>query len=824
MTYDIKQIARIIASGSCLPRQAVIGRLLTDSRSLSFPDDTLFFAIKTPKGDGSDYISSLHKNGVRSFVVNDDPRNKELPRKYPNSNFIFVRNSLEGLQSLARHAREEFHGPVVAITGSNGKTVVKEWLCQLLNGVYSVTRSPKSYNSQIGVPLSLWLIDESTEMGIFEAGISQPGEMASLREMIKPTIGILTNIGEAHQENFTSEKEKCLEKLELFKQCQALVYNADDELVAGCIGEYLKGIEHIAWSRRNEDCKLFVKSITKKETETEIEYLWNNETGGSYVLPFTDDASIENSFTCMALCLHLGMDKESLRSKIGRLEAVEMRLEVIEGNNNCIIINDSYNSDLSSLSIALNFLERRGRGGKRKKTLILSDLLENESDSKSLYKSVAGIITDKKLDNIICIGTGTRELKQYLDGKTMFYDSTPEFMASAEIERRDEIILVKGARRFHFEEIAERLQQKIHKTVMEVNLNSMIANLNHYRMKLKPGTKVVCMVKAAAYGNGAMEIARTLQDQNVDYLAVAVADEGVELRNAGITTPIMVMDPDPSSFNTLFRHNLEPEIYDFRILDKMVSAAQHSGITGYPVHVKLDTGMHRLGFEQKEMGRLADKLKSQSALLPKSVFSHFAASDATAFDGFTASQAELFSQMADELQKHFKHKIIRHICNTAGIERFPQYHFDMARIGLGLYGINPIDNSIINNVSSLMTTILQIRELAPGETVGYGRNATMKRQSRIATIPIGYADGLSRKLGNGNGHCIVNGEKALYIGNICMDACMIDVTGIDCNEGDKVEIFGSNLPVTDMARWLETIPYEILTLISNRVKRVYFYE
>ena len=438
--------------------------------------------------------------------------------------------------------------------------------------------------------------------------------------------------------------------------------------------------------------------------------------------------------------------------------------------------------------------------------------------------NVASIIREKRIDKIICIGQDIKTLRQYYDGDAEYFDTTADFIKSDSLNRHDEIILIKGARDFHFEEIAERLEQKIHKTIMEIDLNAVIANLNHYRAMLRPGTKVVCMVKAAAYGSGAREIARTLQDHNVDCLAVAVVDEGVELRNAGITIPIMIMDPEVSSFRTLFRNNLEPEVYDFRLLEELIAVAEHSGITNYPVHIKLDTGMHRLGFEEKDLPRLIARLESQSALIPKSIFSHFATSDETSMDEYTKRQAKLFIKLTDEFQKHFNHKIIRHLCNTAGIERFPEYHFDMVRLGLGLYGINPIDNSLLNNVSSLITTILQIRDVKAGEAVGYGRRGEILRATRIATIPIGYADGLNRHLGNGHGYCLVNGRKAPYVGNICMDACMIDVTGIDCKEGDKVEIFGNNLPVTVLSDLLGTIPYEILTLISNRVKRVYFHD
>ena len=823
MTYTINEIAGIIPSRQHLTKEARIEWLLTDSRSLSFPESTLFFALKTKRGDGQDYIDGLYKKGVYNFVVCTSYNDDLLAERYANANFLFVDDTLVALQQLASHVRCNLSIPIIGITGSNGKTVTKEWLYQLMNKDWHVTRSPRSYNSQIGVPLALWLLDSGTELGIFEAGISEPGEMARLQRMIKPTIGVLTNIGNAHQENFSSLKEKCLEKMKLFTQCKFLVCNGDDRLIMDCAREMLEECTLLTWSRKDANCFLYIKGINKGEAATKIVYQCRGEEH-SYVFPFTDDASIQDSFACLAVCLHFGMDTTVIAGRMAVLEAVEMRLEVVDGVNNCVIINDSYNSDFSSLEIALNFLQRRDRGGRRKKTLILSDLLESGFTKDELYSSVSNIIKEKKIDKVIGIGHDIKAMKQCYDGDAEYFDTTTDFLRSDSFNRHNEIILIKGARDFHFEEIAERLEQKIHKTIMEIDLNAVIANLNHYRSMLLQGTKVVCMVKAAAYGSGAREIARTLQDHNVDCLAVAVVDEGVELRNAGITIPIMIMDPEVSSFKTLFRNNLEPEVYDFRLLDELIAVAEHSGITNYPVHIKLDTGMHRLGFEERDLPRLIEKLKSQTALIPKSIFSHFATSDDTSMDEYTRRQADLFIKLTNEFQKHFSHKIIRHLCNTAGIERFPEYHFDMVRLGLGLYGVNPIDNSLLNNVSSLITTILQIRDVKPGDAVGYGRRGEIDRATRIATIPIGYADGLNRHLGNRKGFCMVNGIKAQYVGNICMDACMIDVTGIDCKEGDKVEIFGNNLPVTTISDLLGTIPYEILTVISNRVKRVYFHD
>lgn len=821
MSYSIKSISDILSGDFFYSRDAQIDWLLNDSRSLSFPESTLFFALHSKRNDGHKYIPDLYKKGVYNFVIDRDA--DSLRKACPDANFILVDDTLKALQKLAQHHRDMFNIPVVGITGSNGKTVVKEWLYQLLNRKFVITRSPRSFNSQIGVPMSVWQMNEHTQLGIFEAGISEPDEMDRLQNIIRPTIGILTNIGSAHQENFSSLQDKCMEKLQLFKDCEVIIYDGDNELICDCVSRRMVTCREIAWSKTNKEKPLFIKSISKGNNETCIEYSYLGF-DNKYTIPFVDDASIQNSFHCLAVCLYLMMKPEEIAEGMKELEPVEMRLEVIEGMNNCILINDSYNSDFSSLNLALDFLQRRYSNKDMKKTLILSDMFETGYNSKILYKKVANVINERKIDNLICIGENIKDISKYYDRRVVFYDNTKDFLSSPDIFRQNEVILIKGSRSFHFEEISERLELKIHKTIMEINLNSIVANLNYYKSLLKPDTKVVCMVKASAYGAGSYEIAKTLQDQNVDYLAVAVADEGVELRKAGITMPVMIMDPEVFSFKTLFRYNLEPEIYNFRILNQLIKYAEHSGITNFPIHIKIDSGMHRLGFVSEDIPQLIDTLKRQNALIPKSVFSHFCGSDSASFDSFTEKQANIFIKAADELQKHFSHKIIRHICNTAAIERMPEYHMDMVRLGLGLYGINPINNKIMNNVSSLRSTIMQIKELQKDETVGYSRKGVLYRTSRIATVPIGYADGLNRHLGNRVGYCLVNGQKAYYVGNICMDICMIDVTDIDCKEGDKVEIFGDNLPVTVLSDLLDTIPYEILTTISSRVKRVYFHD
>ncbi len=824
MQYTIEQIAEILQGKNHLPSpQSKVTRLLTDSRSLGFPEDTLFFAIKTRHGDGHNYIEELYKRGVKHFVVNDET----LCNRYADANFIVVDNSLSALQALSAHHRRQFDIPVVGITGSDGKTIVKEWLYQLTAGTYNVTRSPRSYNSQIGVPLSVWMLGEDSGLGIFEAGISQPQEMDKLEQIIKPTIGILTNISSAHQENFNTIQEKCIEKLSLFRKCDILIYNADNPIISKCITRSILPSREIAWSRTDPERALYIESTTKDERGTTVSYQYLTMKN-SYRIPFLDEASIEDSINCLAAALYLMIPPEVIAERMEKLEPVAMRLEVKEGKRGCMIINDSYNSDTASLDIALDFMERRSNMSPGlKRTLILADIMQTGESAQTLYQTVIKHIAERKINKFIGIGkeiNSQAEKFKSLNIECHFFDNTTEFIASPAIKGlQNECILIKGSRSFHFEDVTEALEKKVHQTILEVNLRALRDNLNNYRNNLERETKVVCMVKASAYGSGALEVGRTLQECNVDYLAVAVADEGAELRKEGITTGIIVMNPEPSSYKALFDNKLEPEVYSFGMLKSLVQAACHEGITDYPVHIKIDTGMHRLGFLPEEVPALIEELKRQTALTPRSVFSHFAGSDSTLFDDFTQEQVSRFEKAANMLQSAFSHKILRHICNSAGAERFTNVQYDMVRLGIGLYGISPIgENSKMQPISTLRTIILQIHDVPANETVGYSRKGVLGRDSRIAALPIGYADGLNRKLGNGNGYCIVNGKKAPYIGNICMDVCMIDVTDIDCKEGDNVEIFGPALPVTTIADRLDTIPYEVLTSVSNRIKRVYY--
>ncbi len=820
MNYTIEKITTLIGARRVGTADANIGWLLTDSRSLCFPEETMFFALKTARNDGHRYISDLYRRGVRNFVVSILPDNPQA-----DANYLKVPSPLAALQRLAERHRDEFDCPVVGITGSNGKTMVKEWLYQLLSPQHSVTRSPKSYNSQIGVPLSVWLLNEQTEVALFEAGISQPGEMDALRDIIQPTIGVLTYLGGAHQENFRSLEEKCMEKLQLFHGAHVIVYNSDDDTVSRCIRRSGYKGEKIGWSSENISAPLYIESVNTDANATRIRYNFKGNRG-QYSLPFFDEASLQCSFACLAVALYLGTDAQQLAERMATLEPVAMRLEVKEGQHGCTVINDSYNSDINSLDIALDFMSRRVND-ERRRTLVLSDIFQSGMTPSDLYDEVNRLCVKRGVSHFVGIGPDlmSQALRITIADKS-FFATTDDFLYSNTFRQlHDEVVLVKGARVFGFDRITERLEQKVHETILEVNLNALVDNLNYYRSFMKPETKLVCMVKADAYGAGAVEVAKTLQDHRVDYLAVAVADEGVTLRRHGITQNIMIMNPEMTAFKTMFDYDLEPEVYSFRLLDALIQAAEKQGITGWPVHIKLDTGMHRLGFDpENDIDQLISRLRQQNAIIPRSVFSHFVGSDSIDFDRFSAEQFRKFNEASTKLQSAFSHKILRHICNSAGIVHFPDRHLDMCRLGLGLYGYDPMTpaQAPLTPVSTLKTTILQLRRVPKDETVGYSRRGVLKRDSLIAAIPIGYADGLSRHLGRGAAYCLVNGKKAPYVGNICMDVAMIDVTDIECHEGDGVEIFGEHLPVNVLSDVLDTIPYEVLTAVSGRVKKVYF--
>ena len=844
MKYTIEKITTLIGARRIGDTEAVVSWLLTDSRSLCFPEDTLFFALRSGRNDGHNYIPELYRRGVRNFVVErgyfklpDGIAANSAEGALAGANILEVVSPLEALQRLAERHRDEFDVPIVGITGSNGKTMVKEWLYQLLSPYKIVTRSPKSYNSQIGVPLSVWLLGEQTEVGLFEAGISQPGEMQALRDIIQPSIGVLTSLGTAHQENFRSMDEKCQEKLSLFHDAKVVAYNSDDNVVSRCMRKSGYHGEKLSWSKEDPQAAMFIKKIERRNTVSTLYYIYKGKEG-TYHLPFIDDASVECSIAAAVVALYLGVTPEELDVRMSQLEPVAMRLEVKEGQHGCTLINDSYNSDINSLDIALDFMSRRPDQEGKSRTLILSDIYQSGVTPHELYHRVMELAVKRGVTKFIGIG---KEIKRILAAEgggqiagdqtaklhgtvAFFFEDVEEFLRSEVFKGlRNEIVLIKGARDFGFDQITEMLEQKVHETILEVNLNAVVENLNHFRSYMKPDTKIICMVKADAYGAGAVEVSKTLQDHRVDYLAVAVADEGVTLRKNGITSNIMIMNPEMTAFKTMFDYDLEPEVYSFRIMDALIKAAEKEGITNYPVHIKLDTGMHRLGFDPvQDIDEVINRLKHQNAIIPRSVFSHFVGSDSDDFDTFSAHQFELFDTASKKLQSAFEHKILRHICNSAGIEHFPERQLDACRLGIGLYGVDSRDNHIINTVSTLKTTILQLRHVPKDETVGYSRKGVLTRDSVIAAIPIGYADGLNRHLGRGKGYCLVNGQKAPYVGNICMDVALIDVTDIPCKEGDTVEIFGEHLPVTVLSDILDTIPYEVLTGVSNRVKKVYY--
>lgn len=786
--YTLSYIATLIGAHRVGNADLKINWLLTDSRSLCFPESTLFFAIRTSRGDGHKYLAELYRRGVRAFVVEDLPSVEE----YPQAGFLLVPNTLQALQRLAERHRDAYDIPVMGIAGSNGKTTVKEWLYQMLSPDCCVTRSPRSYNSQIGVPLSVWSLSAHSQVGIFEAAISHPEEMEALQRIIQPTIGVFTCLGLAHQENFSSMEQKCKEKLQLFRDAKVLFYPADDAVVNKCVHEMDFRGTLMPWHT-------------------------------------TGDAMRDNRLICAMVCRYMGMSEDVICQRLDGLEAVAMRLEVKKGHRGCMLINDSYNSDLGSLDIALDFMNRRAElsgAEASRRVLVLSDIQQTGLPPQVCYGNVAGLLDARDINIFVGVGPvicNHRDCFSDTSAMCAFFESTEDFLSSALFgELHDALVLVKGARAFHFEQIIDLMEQKVHETILEVNLNAVVDNLNYYRSFLKPETRMVCMIKADAYGAGAVEIAKTLQEHRVDYLAVAVADEGAQLRHAGISANIMIMNPEMSSFHTLFQYHLEPEVYSFRLLDALINAAEHEGITDFPIHVKLDTGMRRMGFDPiRDMPAVVKRLKGQSALVPRSVFSHFVGSDSDEFDDFSARQFQLFRQGAETLQQAYDHHILCHICNSAGITHFPERQMDMVRLGLGLYGLDSRTNQILHNVSTLRTTILQIHEVPAGESVGYSRRTVLERDSRIASIPIGYADGLDRRLGNRGGYCLVNGMKAPYVGNICMDVCMIDVTDIPCVEGDMALIFGEELSPAVLSDLLGTIPYEILTSVSNRVKRVY---
>ncbi|MFK7934548.1 MAG: bifunctional UDP-N-acetylmuramoyl-tripeptide:D-alanyl-D-alanine ligase/alanine racemase [Saprospiraceae bacterium] len=849
MNYTFSQIATALKGeiNQQFAPNMVIEHILFDSRKVIFPTTAIFFAIIGKRQNGHHFVSDAFAKGVRHFVVNQDEE-IELP-DLAKVNVLKVRNTTTALQKLALFHRHQFNFPVIGITGSNGKTVVKEWLFQLLHANYQVVRSPKSYNSQIGVPLSVLRIQPQHNLGIFEAGISQVGEMKNIAPIITPTIGVFTNIGAAHSEGFDNQRQKIREKLQLFKKCETLVYCVDHKEIAQEVAQVSDTskvsdtFSTFTWSK-SQSADFQIISIRKfRNYKTEIVAKLNNvsiKLDDSFnppsnldliqiEIPFVDDASIENAIHCWCVLLLLNIPPEGIAQKMWQLEPVAMRLELRAGVNNCTIVNDSYNSDLHSLEIALNFLQQQSQH--EKNTLILSDILQSGAAKEKLYAQVQRLISNKNIQRFIGVGEEVNTLQKLISQSVeqAYFSTITDLLAAYkndEISFQNETILLKGARQFTFEKIAHQLAQRIHQTVLEVNLDALVHNLSVFHQYLKPSTKVMAMVKASAYGSGSIEVARLLEFQNVDYLAVAYADEGVELRRAGIQLPILVLNPEAATYDALFEFDLEPEVYHLTALRELIKLANLKK-EHLQIHLKIDTGMHRLGFEEKDVNAILRLLNQQHFLTVASIFSHLAASEAAEHDEFTQQQIRIYQTVYRQLSEGLRYQPIRHILNSSGIVRFADQQMDMVRLGIGLYGI---DGSAeiqqqLRVVNSLKATISQIKNVAIGETIGYSRRGLAERPLRTATISIGYADGLPRAAGNGRYSVLIKNQLAPIIGNVCMDMCMVDVTDLEnVEEGDTVIIFGEHPKVDDLAKAIGTISYEVFTNISQRVKRIYIQE
>lgn len=821
MNLSLKKITSILnAKEIGNTNDLEIDTISIDSRSLQNNDRTLFFALAGTNNNAHNYIKDLIGKGVRNFVVTHIPAGLE-----GKANFLIVPNTLTALQQIASHYRGLFSSPIIGLTGSNGKTIVKEWLNFLLSPDYNIIRSPKSYNSQVGVPLSVLAINEQHNLGVFEAGISTVSEMEKLQKIIQPTIGILTNIGSAHDEGFENLEEKVKEKILLFKDSEVVIYQKNN-LVDKCFSSLSFGEsrgEVFSWSFTDETATVFVSKKEHTHENTAIEYTYKGNVW-TLKIPFTDDASIENVISCLLVLLYLEYDSKTIQSRIELLYPIEMRLKVKDGINNCNLIDDSYSSDFQSLKIALDFLESQKQH--QKKTVILSDIVQSGLSNEALYSKVAELIISNKISRIIGIGKMIATLKTKLP-EALFYKNTAAFLQDMDqLTFENESILIKGARSFQFEEIVSALEEKTHETVLEINLNAINHNYNFFKSKVRPQTKMMAMVKAYSYGNGGFEIAKLLEYLKVDYLGVAFADEGISLKTEGIKLPIMVLNPEATSFLAIIQHQLEPEIYSLKGLHAFLKIAEQKNLKHFPIHIKLDTGMHRLGFETNMIDDLIAVLKGNQTVKVKSILSHLATSDDLEHKDFALYQIDLFEKMSSRLMNELQITPIRHILNTSGISNFPQAQYDMVRLGIGLYGVSndSEEQKYLENVSTLKSIISQIRTIQSGESVGYGRRFIADRESRIATIPIGYADGISRLWGNGVGYITIKNIKAPILGSVCMDMLMVDVTEIDCREGDSVVIFGESPTVTYMAEQLKTIPYEILTSISQRVKRVFYRE
>jgi Alr-MurF fusion protein len=815
--YTVQELCKVI-NGTFLVQEGDgnIEHLAFDTRRLQQPATSLFFAIRTEQNNGHNYLIAAFRKGVRNFVVSE-PVDTNL---FPQSNIIKVDDVLAALQQIAAHHRKQYNYPVIGITGSNGKTIVKEWLYQLLQDDFNIVRSPKSFNSQIGVALSVWLMKQDNELGLFEAGISKPGEMEQLKAMIQPTIGLITNLGEAHDEGFTSRDQKLLEKLRLFNDAEKVIGPFD--LLKG----NFDSDKIFTWGYQ-PDADLLVTNIYRSVSASAITTKYSgNEI--SIDIPFTDDASIENAICCLSVLLQLGTEVATIKERFTHLHSVDMRLQLMHGINECLVVNDSYSADTVSLKIALDFMQQQSSGLKR--TAILSDFFETGRTKEDLYTVIARLLREHKIEKLITVG---RELGEWVPGLmenievrsfATVDDLLLDFRSSLFFK---EIILIKGARKFGFERIVQLFEKKMHQTVLEINLNALAHNLKEYKRILKPTTKIMAMVKAFAYGSGGAEIASVLQYHNIDYLGVAYADEGVELIKAGINTPVMVMNAEESSFQSIVDYNLQPVIYSFDLLAKFQAYLEEQAMAEYPVHIEIETGMNRLGFALTELKELGKKLATGNRFHVESVFSHLAASEEEAQDDFTLLQAQRFEEACSILKEDIPYSFLRHISNSAAIVRHPGLQMDMVRLGIGLYGIEIDHKELLDldAVATLRSTIAQLKHVKAGESISYNRLGVVHRDSLIATIRVGYADGYSRQFGNGKGKMLINGKLAPVIGTICMDMTMVDVTDIPgVKEGEEVIVFGPALDVGKVASWINTIPYEIMTGVSQRVKRIYFHE
>lgn len=789
--------------------------IITDSRTHIYSPQSIFLAIPGKHHNGHSYISEMYAKGCRLFWVQEQ---QEYPA-FEDAHYIISQQVLSAFQTFSGVHRKTFSYPVFGITGSNGKTIIKEWLFHVLSPNFSIVRSPKSYNSQIGVPLSLCLLQEHHSLAIIEAGISEIDEMQQLADCIAPTIGIFSNIGDAHQENFLSYEQKVAEKMKLFTQVQKLIYCADSTLIHAHAHK-LESVDLYAWSTTGAG-NIHVRLGVEEHAVTTI-FISHANFSGMYTVPFTDSASVENCIHCI-IAAHICNAVESLQTQLHTLPPVAMRLEQKKAKRNCTLINDSYNSDLQSIRIALEFLSQQNQH--ESKSVILSDVQQTGISEQELYEEIFDLLAAHTITRIIGIGPNISKYGKLVIPNTSFYETTQDFLQHIDLVGfSQETILLKGAREFRFEKIAQRLEQQIHQTVLEIHCNAIVDNLNYFRSFLQQETKIMVMVKAFSYGSGTYEIANVLQNQRVDYLAVAFVDEGVELRKAGIQTPIVVMNPEMQAIEIAYEHMLEIEVYNFVVLQEVLDLCAGHPNKKFGIHIKLDTGMLRYGFREHNVSKLLGILKQHSNCIVKSVFSHLAASDEARFDEFTREQISLFTRMSDDIQKQIPYRFMRHILNSAGIERFSEFQFDMVRLGIGLYGVSAINAEDVRAISTLKTHITSIKEVAAGESIGYSRAGIAQRNTRIAVLPIGYADGLRRGLSNGVGTVLLHGKEVPIIGNVCMDATMIDIRDIDAQVGDEVIIFGEKLPVHTMAQKLKTIPYEIITGISQRVKRIYYYE